>query len=186
MAIPQIQLTIHDIQMDYSIRAPQIDILQRQAELHIEQPAAIIDITAKQATLHIDQSQAFAEAGLKPISQMISEYASKGKQAALQSIARNVQEGEQLQNGAGKGQRAAVIQSIAAQNTKVGPPQKSNITFIPSPGAVKINFTPGEFNIDIQAQQPKIDVQTFTPQIDLTYGAVTGTMTQRPSVEVHV
>lgn len=186
MAIPQIQLQINDIQMDYTIRAPEISISQRPADLSISQPAAIVDITAKQGKLYIDQSQAFSEAGLKPISEVNREYVQKGKQAVLSAIARNVQEGEQMLQSAGKGQPGQVFKQIAKQNDLVGPPKKINIQFIPSPGAVKINYVPGEFDIDIQAQKPQIDVKVNKPQIDLTYGTVQGTMTQRPSVEVYV
>lgn len=186
MAIPQIQIKTNDIQMDYSIRPPQVNISQPEAEVSIQQPDAIVDITSKLGQLHIDQSQAFAEAGLKPISQVNKEYVEKGRQAVLQMIAQKAQEGEQLMKGAGKGQRGAAIQQIAKQNDAVQPPKPVNVAFIPSPGAVKMDYTPGEFDIEIEAQKPKIDVKVNKPQIDLTYGTVKGTMTQRPSVEVYV
>lgn len=186
MAIPQIQIDTRDIQMNYRTTQPQLNISQQQANMQIEQPAATLDITAKQGTLHIDQSKAFAEAGAKSVKQLNDEYVQKGKQAVMQMMAKKAQQGEQLMHGAGKGQGAATLQQIVKQNTGLGPPAKSNITFIPSPGAVKIDFTPGEFDIDIQAQQPKIDVQVTQPQFDFTYGTVKGTMTQRPAVEVYV
>lgn len=186
MAIPQIQLQIRDIQMNYSIRPPEVSISQPQAELSIQQPEAIVNITTEQGKLHLDQSQAFSEAGLKSIKELNADYVQKGRQAVLSAIAKKAQQGEQLMHGAGKGQQGASIAHIAKQNTAVGPPQKVNIKFIPSPGAVKMDYTPGHFDIDIQAQKPKIDVQVNKPKIDLTYGSVKGTMTQRPSVEVHV
>lgn len=186
LAIPQIQLQIQDIQMNYSIRPPQVNISQPEAQVSISQPAAILDITAEMGKLSIDQSQAFSEAGLKPISEVNRDYVQKGKQAVLAAIAKKAQQGEQLMHGAGKGQRGAPIAQVAKQNAAVQPPKKINIDFIPSPGAVKMDYTPGEFDIHIEAQKPKIDVQVNKPKIDLTYGDVTGTMTQRPSVEVHV
>lgn len=172
--------------MNYNIRPPEVNISQPKAQLSIEQPAAILDITSEMGKLTIDQSQAFAEAGLKPISEVNNEYVQKGKQAVLAAIAKKAQQGELLLQGAGKNQRGAAIKQIAKQNDLVQPPKKVNIDFIPSPGAVKMDYTPGHFDIHIQAQKPQIDVQVNKPQIDLTYGDVTGTMTQRPSVEVHV
>lgn len=186
MAIPQIQIQTTDIQMNYSIRPPQVNISQKPADVSIQQPEATMQITNKLGELQIDQSQAFAEAGLKPITDVNKEYVEKGRQAVLQMIAQKAREGEQLMKGAGKDQRGAAIQQIAKQNDLVEPPKKINVHFIPSPGAVKMDYKPGEFDIEIEAQKPKIDVKVNKPQIDLTYGTVEGKMTQRPSVEVYV
>ncbi|OCS86805.1 DUF6470 family protein [Caryophanon latum] len=186
MAIPQIQLQINNIKMDYDIKPPQVNISQPEAEMTIEQEAATLEINSEPGQLHIDQSQAFQEAGLKPISQVNKEYVEKGRQAVMESIAKAAQQGDMLMRGAGKGQRGAAIQQIAKQNDMVQPQKQIGLTFIPSAGAVKMDYTAGEVNVEIQAQKPKIDVKVNKPQIDLTYGTVKGTVAQRPSVEVYV
>ena len=83
LAIPQIQLQINDIQMNYSIRAPQVNISQPQAELSIKRGESEVKIDSKMGQLTIDQSKAFAEAGLKPLSQINAEYVQKGRQDVL-------------------------------------------------------------------------------------------------------
>lgn len=186
MAIPQIQLQINDIQMNYSIRAPQVNISQPKAEMSISQENPTFEVTSKMGQLTTDQSQAFAEAGLKSISQVNQEYVQKGRQAVLSSIAKKAQQGDMLLRGAGKNQKGAAIQQIAKQNDMVQPQKQIGIKFIPSPLSIKRDFIPGHFNIDIETTKPQIDAKINKPRIDLTYGDVTGTMTQRPSVEVHI
>lgn len=186
LAIPQIQLQINDIQMNYSIRAPQVNISQPKAELSIKRGESEVKIDSKMGQLTIDQSKAFAEAGLKPLSQINAEYVQKGRQAVLSSIAKKAQQGAMLMQGAGKGQRGAAIQQIAKQNDMVQPQKQIGIKFVPSAGSVTTDYIKGHFNIDIETTKPQIDAKINKPKIDLTYGDVTGTMTQRPSVEVHI
>lgn len=186
MQIPQIQITTTDIKMDLNIQAARQHIEQPHAKQRIEQPAAILNINTTRGVLKIDSSQARRDLGLIGPMESVANYAQKGKQEALKGMARRASEGRQLMESAGKGQGRAPIQNIAKQNhgpKRAGP---YNIKFVPSIGSVKINYTPGTTDVNITAQKPKIDVQVNKPIHQYTPGKVTGTMLQRPDVQIDV
>lgn len=185
MRLPQIQIRTTDAQLDLRIDKPQQTIKQPKATQKIEQPAAILEINTTRGVLHIDSSQARRDLGLiGPI-----EATKKGTQEAIQEAlggtARRAKEGRQMMVSAGKNQGRATIQNIAKQNH--GPHRTPfNVKFVPSVGSVKIDYTPGKTDVTITRQQPKIDAQVNKPIHDYTPGKVTGTMVQRPNVQVDV
>lgn len=186
MKIPQLQLQITDVKMDWQIHDPVQKIKQPQATLNIDQPAAIIDINTTAPTLDVDMSQFWRDVNAKPTGEVIKDYAEKGRQAILEGISKRVSEGRQLLQGAGKGGGSDTIKNIAIQNfaaKRVGP---YNINFIPSYQAIKASITPGTIDINIEKQAPKIDVQVNKPIHDYTVGKVTGNMLVRPDVKVDV
>lgn len=186
MRIPQIQIHKTDIQMDWNITDPVQRIKQPKATQTIEQPAAIIDIKTTNARLDINMDQFWADVGLKKTGQLISEYAQQGRQEMLKGISRRVSEGRQMMLGAGKGQGANTIKSIAIQNHGPKRPGPYNIKFIPSFEAIKVNISPGTTDINITRQKPKIDVQVNKPIHDYTPGSVDGTMVVRPDISIDV
>ncbi|MFJ7735986.1 DUF6470 family protein [Lysinibacillus sp. NPDC097287] len=185
MRLPQIQIRTTDAQVDLHISKPQQIIKQPNATQRIEQPAAILEINTKRGVLRIDSSQSRRDLGLIGPFESSAKYAQEGKQEAMQGMARRAREGRQMMEGAGKDQGRAIIQGIAKQNH--GPKRiPFNIKFIPSVDSVKINYTPGTTDINITRQNPKIDAQVNKPIHDYTPGNVTGTMIQRPDVQIDV
>lgn len=186
MRLPQIQIRTTDIQMDLIIQKPVQRIEQPKADQTISQPPAKLEINTTRGELRIDSSQARRDVGIYPTGEMIARYAQEGKQAALQGIARRVREGNQIMEGAGKGQGRQITQQIAKQNT--GPKRSGpyNIKFIPSVGSVKINYTPGKTDIKITPGDLKINVKVNKPIHNYTPGKVTGVMVQRPRVDIDV
>ena len=186
MRLPQIQIRTTDIQMDLKIQDPQQHIEQPKATQTIEQPAAILEINTTRGVLKIDSSQARRDLGLIGPLESIQNYADKGKQDALKGMARRASEGRQMMENAGKEQGSATIQNIAKQNhgpKRAGP---YNIKFVPSVGSVKIDYTPGTIDINFTPQKPKIDAEINKPIHEYTPGQVTGTMIQRPRVDIDV
>ena len=186
MRFPQIQISITDIQMDYTITKPFQRIQQPKADLNIDQPAATLEINTTNARLNINMDQMWRDLGLKPTDELINEYAQKGRQEMLQGISKRVGEGRQMMMSAGKGQGRSTVQNIAKQNhgpERAGP---YNIKFIPSIGSVKVDITPGTTDVNIQQNSPKIDVQVNKPKMDFTYGNVNGKMITRPDVKIDV
>lgn len=186
MRIPQIQITKTDIQMDWNIKDPVQRLRQPKADLNISQPAATLEIHTTDAKLDVDMSQFWKDVGLKPTRDLIAEYAQMGRQEMLKGISRRVGEGRQMMLGAGKGQGAGTIKSIAMQNHGPERPGPYNIKFIPSYQSIKVNITPGTTDVNITRNPPKIDVQVNKPIHDYTPGDVTGTMLVRPDVEIDV
>ena len=186
MNIPQIQITKTDIQMDWQTRQGKLTIKQPEATLNISQPAAQLDINTTDAQVHINMDQLWRDLAMKPMGEVIDDYAQKGKQAVLQNISSKVSEGRQMMMGAGKGQGASTLQQIAKQSNgphRAGP---INIRFIPSHNAVKVNITQGKVDINVQRNDPKIDASVNKPIIDYTAGSVSGTMRVRPDVTIDV
>jgi len=186
MRFPQIQITKKDIKMDWNIQEPVQRIQQPRAEQSISQPAAILEIHTTKSDLKIDSSQARRDIGMLTTKESIEKYAQAGREGYLKGIARRVQEGYQMMNGAGKEQGRSVMQSIAKQNTGPKRPGPYNIKFVPSVGSVKIDYTPGTTDVNIKRQEPKIDTKVNKPIHEYTPGKVTGTMLQRPSVTIDV
>lgn len=186
MRIPQIQITTTDLKMDWRITNPVQKIQQPQAELSIEQPAATLEINMTNAKLDVNMDQFWRDVGLKKTGELIAEFAQKGREGALSGVSRRVGEGRQMMLGAGKGQGAGTIKSIAMQNH--GPKRSGpyNIQFIPSYQAIKVNITPGTTDVNIQQQEVRHDVKVNKPIMNLERGTVDGTMLQRPDVQIDV
>lgn len=186
MKLPQIQMHITDIQMDWTITEPETKMKHPRAEIQMSQPAAILEINTTNAKLDINMDQFWRDLGMVPTGEVIKKYAQKGRQAVLEGISRRVSEGRQLLLGAGKDQGRATLQNIAKQNHGPQRPGPYNIKFIPSIGSVKVDITPGTIDIEFHRQFPKLDVQVNKPQIDFTYGDVRGKMVVRPNIEIDV
>lgn len=186
MRLPQIQIKTTDIQMELIIKKPVQQISQPKAEQTISQPAAKLEINTTRSVLKIDSSEARRDIGQYPTGEMIGRYAQEGKQAVMQGIARRVREGNQMMEGAGKGQGRAIIQQIATQNTGPKRPGPYNVKFVPSVGSVKIDFTPGTTNIKITPGELNINVKVNKPIHNYTPGKVTAVMAQRPRVDIDV
>ena len=186
MKLPQIQIRKTDIKMDYEITKPVQRIQQPKATQKIEQPAAILEINTTRGRLKIDSSQARRDLGLIGPLESSDNYAKEGRRKVLEGISRRMNEGAQMKDNAGKGQGRATIQNIAKQNHGPQRPGPYNIKFVPSIGSVKVDYTPGTTDVNITKQEPKIDVQVNKPIHDYTPGDVSGTMVQRPNVDIDV
>lgn len=185
MRLPQIQIQTTDAKLDLNIAKPQQTIKQPKATQHIEQPAAILEVHTTKGVLKIDSSQARRDIGMIGPLESIADYAEKGRQENLQGMARRAREGRQMMDNAGKDQGRATIQNIAKQNH--GPHRTPfNIKFVPSVGSVKIDYTPGTTDVNIQRREPIIDAKVNKPIHEYTPGKVTGTMVQRPDVDINV
>lgn len=185
MRLPQIQIHTTDAKIDLDISKPQQYLKQPKATQHIEQPAAILEIRTTRGVLKINSSQARRDIGMISPLESSANYAEKGKQEALKGMARRAREGRQMMDNAGKGQGRETIQNIAKQNH--GPHHvQFNVKFVPSVGSVKINYTPGTTDVNIQRKEPIIDTKVNKPIHEYTPGKVTGTMVQRPDVDINV
>ncbi|CAM5191089.1 YviE OS=Ureibacillus acetophenoni OX=614649 GN=SAMN05877842_101184 PE=4 SV=1 [Ureibacillus acetophenoni] len=185
MRIPKIQITTSDIKVDMQISDPIQKINQKSADLKIDQPAAILDISSTSAKLLIDQSKAWRDLGLLTTKESIAKYAQDGQQAVLKRISKDVREGRQMMESAGKGTGSQIAANIAKQNH--GPKQAPiNIKFIPSVGSVDINYVPGNLDVNVTPQKPRIDVQVNRPTHNYTPGTINHEVVQYPSIDIEV
>lgn len=184
MRIPRMEITHQQIQLDMKTIPAEQRIEQRPANLQIEQPAAILEISTTKPTLDINLDQFWADLGFKKTSVLVEEYSNRGREELLSGIARRAQEGRKLMLGAGKGQGAQTIQSIAKENYGPERPGPINIKFIPSYQSVKIQYDPGKVDIQVQTQKPRINVEIQKPVHEYTKGKTQIDILQYPSLKI--
>ncbi|WP_077214811.1 DUF6470 family protein [Bacillus dakarensis] len=184
MQLPSIQISTTTAQLAVKSELPTIKMRQPMADMTIKQPQADIQYIQKDAKLHIDQSEAFAEAGLKPVSRVIQEWAEKGKQKALQATARMARQGDMMMDLAKGGKN--MIPQIAKQNSQ-DPVRDFNIGFVPSSASsVKINYIPGEFHVKVNQNSPEINIIPNQPQINIHLGSTEIYLKQKSSISFSI
>lgn len=157
------------------IKQPQAELNMRQepAELHIEQPMGI---------LKIDSSEARAQIDLKGILRRNREYASLGRQKALQAIAEISQKGDQLRHIEKKGN---TIARIAAQDSKIY--NSTNIIQADwTTDGVSISYKAEPPQIEWKAHGVKLEPVIHKPEINYTPGKVNVYVRQQNSLTIDV
>ncbi|WP_144462165.1 DUF6470 family protein [Siminovitchia fortis] len=179
--MPQIRIesTIGQIGMR-TIPARQ-SIEQPRAVLEIQQPPAVMQIERTPGKLTIDQTKAWEDMNLKSTPRLVEEFAQDGRSQLLEGIARRAEEGDELMRielGGGN-----PIPHIAKRNFEK--PQASlNITFIPSPFSVKVNYEPDVLHIQWKQNKPIIHAEPQEPVIENEPGKVDIYMEREPSLKI--
>jgi len=156
-----------------------LDIRQPKGEQSIRQIKPQMTVDRELPKVIIDQSQCFAEAGRKPISQVVSEYAQLGRQQALEGIARIVEDGNRMAMIQNK--MPAAIPEIALKNST---PKQNEFNFglIPT-SRPKIDVT-GYLNINWQLGGVEYSYTPRKPIADYNPGKVDIYMKQYPKTEI--
>jgi hypothetical protein len=180
MQVPQIRIESTVAKLGMRTQHAQVTIEQPKADLTIEQPHAELNIETTPSKLTIDQSKAREDMDLKSVFKRSEEAAQLGYQALLEGIARRSSEGDQLmmiENGGN------AIASIAEEN---GKPREYefNIGWIPSPGSVKLDFTPRKVNIQVEPRKPIINVEPNKPILTYAPGKVEYMMENYSSLKI--
>ncbi|MCJ7843293.1 DUF6470 family protein [Lederbergia sp. NSJ-179] len=180
MRIPQIQMESQQAKIAIQTVAARQSIQQPKADVRIEQPQAEMKMRTTPGKLTIDQSQAWEEMNLKSTFKAVKENAVKGNQKVMEGIARVAQEGDEMieiQNG----QNAFVEQAKRHANP---PLPEANITWIPSPLAVKSHYEPGRVEIQFQPKKPRIDAAIRKPIMNYSPGDVQIQLAQRNNLKI--
>lgn len=180
MQIPLIRLQQTYAAIGISRTPPQQEISQPRAELNLEQQTAELTIDRTPSKLEIDQSKARSEVGLKGVLEMTSEAADRGRQYALEGIARRAGEGTRL---AGIDKGGDPIVEMAREKASPGPAE-FNIGFIPSYGSVKINFTPAQLDIHWKLGGVSINPELKKPIHEYTPGKTEVYLRQKQSLSI--
>lgn len=166
MQLPQIRLQQTYAQIGLRITQPVQEIHQAPANLSIKQIPAELSIEKKAARLEIDQIEAWNQLGFKNLNVLADEWADAGKQACLEAIGQIAEEGDQM---AAIQNKSDAFAAIALQRS-TPPPTNFNITFIPSYGSVKIQFTPTEVHVNWKQGGAQIEVAPTKPIHQYTPG----------------
>lgn len=140
----------------------QYSIQQNQWPMKLRSIDAKSKIKMTDAVLLIDQRQCFSEAGLKGIMEINRIYAAKGRNAALEGIARIAREGKEMASISKN--KGPVIAKIAKRNRfkkskevrfDMIPKSRPKITVIP--GEVTGEFTKGYIEMKMGNIKPNIE-----------------------------
>ena len=172
----QINIQTQPIRLDYNSRNAKLELQSTPAKVEMETTAATLEIRQPRGELTIDQTPCRYSIGLKNIEDFARDNASLGRQTAMNTIARIVQEGNQMaqiENGSN------VIANMAFGNSLVEVPELTlapiaapNIQYQANPA--QINGRAGNLNITVQPGQLQGDYQP---------GSVDIQVSQYPSIE---
>ncbi|MBU8905988.1 DUF6470 family protein [Desertibacillus haloalkaliphilus] len=184
MQVPSIQISTTNAKIGIQTNRPTLEIKQPHADVQIRQEHFDhVHISRRAAKLYIDQSEAFADAGLKSAMRVNEEAFEKGKQKALQYMAKVSQEGDRLmkiENGGGQ------IPQIAKANSDLMM-KELGLGFVPSsPFKVKFNYDPGELSFNYRRSDPEINITKNDPIINIPKWQTDIYLQQKPSISFSV
>ncbi|WP_110112535.1 DUF6470 family protein [Bacillus sp. CGMCC 1.16541] len=180
MRLPQIRLESTSAKVNVQTVPAKMEQSQPAADLSIQQPQAEMTIERTPSQLSIDQTKAWEDMDLKHISRRVEEAVDQGHEDWLAGIARRAQEGEDLMRIEDGGNP---IPDHAKQNSE-SPTYDFNIGWIPSPGGVKIGYTPGKVDIRWKTNAPIIQSSINKPVLNYEPGKVNVSMAQYSSLKI--
>lgn len=180
MQLLKLQIDQSFAKIGMSQQQAKVEIRQPKAELKLSQSQPAVEMNISSSKLEIDQSEAFADANLKSAMQSVNEWASKGKQHALQSITKAVQEGRRLmaiENG-----KDSAIPQLAKENSQ-DTPKQFGLGYMPSsPLLVKFHYTPSDIKIDVKSNNATVDAKINQPVVQFKQGDVQTYLRQKASI----
>lgn len=185
MQIPQLRVDQTFAELGLKQQQATMQMRQPMADLSLKQPLAELEIHISDSKLEIDQTEAFADANLKSPLRMASEWVSKAKQTALQSVAQKVQEGNRLMKIEHQKQ-GSVIPQIAKEKS-IEPPKSFKLGYMPSsPFHVKFNYTPSDVQVDAKVSKAVVKANTNEPIIHFNKGDLSIYLRQKASISMKV
>ncbi|WP_077625284.1 DUF6470 family protein [Sediminibacillus massiliensis] len=180
MEFPQIRLQSRPAKIGLEMTAAQLTMEQPKAEQSIRQPRAEMNIQRTPSKLSIDQTQAWEDMNMRSVFRLTEHAADLARQDWLEGIARVARQGDELMKIENSGN------PIARQANENGfdAPMEFNIGWIPSHGAVKIDYQPSEVNVDIKARRPVIEATPQKPTVNYQPGSVDVNLVQREDLQI--
>jgi len=166
----RININTQPIRLDYNIQNAKLNLQSNQAKVEMETTPATLEISQPRGELTIDHTPFRYSIGLKNIADFARDNAALGRQTALDTIARIVEEGNQMARFETK---SNVIANLAFNNSISDVP---DITWAPiaapdiryQANPAKINAVAGKVNFTIQPgkvqgdyQPGKVDIQVL-------------------------
>lgn len=184
MPLPILRMEQTHFQLGLNTIKPVQDLQQPQAELDIRQIPTRLEMRTTKPQLLVDTTEARADLGLKSVARANAEYAAKGRQAALEAIAKIAQEGIALRSVENGGQ-GKQLKLISKQNFNK-PMLPSQMTFLPRYGSLQIDWILGNLDIQWQTGGADINVTVNKPIHNYTLGKVEGYVLQKNSLRMWV
>lgn len=177
---PQIRISQVNAQIGLKRIDPVQEIQQIPAQLSMKQQPAKMSIERKAAVLEINQDQARSDVNMKTRTEFMADITADAKQAALEAIGQISMEGDQM--AAIERKSDAIVSLSSDKGTPL--PAETGIVFIPSPGAVKINYTPAELKINWEQGGVETDFIPHKTIHNYTPGKTEVYLKQRQQLEI--
>lgn len=179
MRIPQIQIRQQFAKLGIDADLGRYEIRQPKAEVTIQTTPPALSIESPSGELRIDQSRAWDALALGGTLQVMSRIYAQGRQAALNGIARRVDEGRQLVNIHQGGNMLADIAANAAFRKHpplpvAGEASVDNVDFFYTAYQPQIEVQKGRVDIEVKPNRPEITY--YRGKLDIymeQYGKVT-------------
>ncbi len=174
----RMNISTQPIHLDYTIRNAQLNLQTTRPKVQMEITPAILEIRQPHGELTIDQTPSRYSIGLKNIADFARDNAALGRQTSMDTIARIVEEGNQMTRIEN---RSNVIANIAANSSlseapdltwaRIAAPiiqyQANPVQFNPIAG--KIIFTPQLGTVQVDYQPGKVDIRVIQyPSIEMS------------------
>lgn len=182
MNIPQLIHYPTHAKLDIEVTKPTLEIERKNATFAHESSQPKWQVTRTPLKLTIDQTKAWKAMNLKSAMTVISEEADKGKQAALEGVARRSSEGDEMM-AIESSSKPLIDQAVSNAYTQEF---DTNIGFIPPVGSVKINYEPSKLNINWDIKKPNLSWKTYETRYNYMKGRVLFRMEQNPSLQFDV
>lgn len=180
MQMPQIRMQSQMAQIQINQTDAALQIRQPQAELSIQQPPAEVSIRKTPARLQIDQTKAWEDMDLMHIFKLNEKFANEGRSAALNGIARRMQQARQLMEIENGGDPLSQQARVNSQEEM----KRLGIEFVPSSFAVETTYEPSQLEINVKRNKPIIEANPQQPEFKYEPGSVETSLKQRQNLEI--
>ncbi|HWQ71634.1 MAG TPA: DUF6470 family protein [Desulfitobacteriaceae bacterium] len=175
----KLNISTQPIRLEYTIQNARLDLQFPRPVVQMETTPPRLEIRQPRGELTIDQTPCRYSIGLKNLADFARDNAALGKQTALETIARIVEEGNRMAQIENK---SNAIAEIAADSMLVEPPE---ITYAHIDSPI-INYQANPVQFNFIAGKVNYIVQPGTVQGDYQPGSVDIRVTQYPSIEISV
>ena len=186
MPIPQIQIQLTPLIMEYRTTRAKLEIFTEQPKFNVQKRPISFQVEVKQpAKLTIDQSRAFEALGMGGNEFFSKQIYSQSKDIVLQAIAKKVEDGNKMADH----KQGSVIPDLHEGEPLteipfdyVSEPSYKNVDFNYQPKEIATRIDPGEISMSFQVNPPRSqytagrfdayvkqynNVKIVPPQIDL-------------------
>lgn len=179
----RLQMESQPLRYELHVQPTKLQLRTESAKLQMESEAATLEIQAEQGELRIDHTPWRYSLGIKNNTDFVRDFANAGKAAALEAIARIVQEGHRLADISSGGN---AIAEIAKANVRQ--PQ-AKVTFVPlaapdisyvikpveyssQPGQLRFSVIPGSVSNDTQPGSVNLQITQYSSLKIWTVGSM--------------
>ncbi|GAB6152518.1 DUF6470 family protein [Desulfosporosinus burensis] len=173
----QININTQPIRLDYNTQNAKLNLQSTRPQVQMETTPPTLEIRQPRGELTIDQTPFRYSIGLKNMADFSRDNAELGRQTAMDTIARIVQEGNQMarfENGSN------AIGNIAFSASLTDVPE---ITFAPL-AAPRINYQANPAQINASAGNVNVSIQPGKVEGDYQPGILDIKVIQYPSIEI--